>query len=106
MIRRPPDSTRTATLFPYTTLFRSREFRRGFVEFSIPEFPERVVAATLILPEGGGWSAAPQPPDLHLLSYYPADLSVDVADYDRPSRLIGCFETDVNVPDEIGRAHV
>src|SRR3546814_9114962 len=24
MIRRPPSSTRTATLFPYTTLFRSR----------------------------------------------------------------------------------
>src|SRR3546814_3370305 len=24
MIRRPPGSTRTATLFPYTTLFRSR----------------------------------------------------------------------------------
>src|SRR3546814_11918427 len=25
MIRRPPRSTRTDTLFPYTTLFRSRE---------------------------------------------------------------------------------
>src|SRR3546814_1407630 len=29
MIRRPPRSTRTDTLFPYTTLFRSREQRRG-----------------------------------------------------------------------------
>src|SRR3546814_20573534 len=28
MIRRPPRSTRTDTLFPYTTLFRSRERRR------------------------------------------------------------------------------
>src|SRR3546814_5655094 len=27
MIRRPPISTRTDTLFPYTTLFRSRGFR-------------------------------------------------------------------------------
>src|SRR3546814_11592841 len=27
MIRRPPRSTRTATLFPYTTLFRSRRSR-------------------------------------------------------------------------------
>src|SRR3546814_10144507 len=27
MIRRPPRSTRTDTLFPYTTLFRSRECR-------------------------------------------------------------------------------
>src|SRR3546814_18109192 len=29
MIRRPPRSTRTDTLFPYTTLFRSRGFARG-----------------------------------------------------------------------------
>src|SRR3546814_1151230 len=29
MIRRPPRSTRTDTLFPYTTLFRSRARRRG-----------------------------------------------------------------------------
>src|SRR3546814_5197702 len=27
MIRRPPRSTRTDTLFPYTTLFRSRQMR-------------------------------------------------------------------------------
>src|SRR3546814_3839054 len=27
MIRRPPRSTRTDTLFPYTTLFRSSEFK-------------------------------------------------------------------------------
>src|SRR3546814_1215959 len=35
MLRRPPRSTRTDTLFPYTTLFRSAEVRRwqvrGFV---------------------------------------------------------------------------
>src|SRR3546814_19359799 len=29
MIRRPPRSTRTDTLFPYTTLFRSATERRG-----------------------------------------------------------------------------
>src|SRR3546814_4932018 len=29
MIRRPPRSTRTDTLFPYTTLFRSCDPRRG-----------------------------------------------------------------------------
>src|SRR3546814_8078137 len=27
MIRRPPRSTRTDTLFPYTTLFRSQDYR-------------------------------------------------------------------------------
>src|SRR3546814_2285717 len=35
MIRRPPRSTRTDTLFPYTTLFRSLELtnRAGHVQF-------------------------------------------------------------------------
>src|SRR3546814_1371998 len=32
MIRRPPRSTRTDTLFPYTTLFRSLELGRHFHE--------------------------------------------------------------------------
>src|SRR3546814_8764388 len=31
MIRRPPRSTRTDTLFPYTTLFRSKRRTRAFV---------------------------------------------------------------------------
>src|SRR3546814_5412081 len=43
MIRRPPRSTRTDTLFPYTTLFRSRQrrlyrmgvFLHGQVAFSL-----------------------------------------------------------------------
>src|SRR3546814_11483867 len=30
MIRRPPRSTRTDTLFPYTTLFRSADIARNF----------------------------------------------------------------------------
>src|SRR3546814_8677628 len=30
MIRRPPRSTRTDTLFPYTTLFRSLSFTGGY----------------------------------------------------------------------------
>src|SRR3546814_14577391 len=33
MIRRPPRSTRTDTLFPYTTLFRSRSLKVGFDDF-------------------------------------------------------------------------
>src|SRR3546814_20280111 len=35
MIRRPPRSTRTDTLFPYTTLFRSRPHRVGGVVMPI-----------------------------------------------------------------------
>src|SRR3546814_13863118 len=35
MIRRPPRSTRTDTLFPYTTLFRSRDLRVKYPEVRI-----------------------------------------------------------------------
>src|SRR3546814_5978700 len=44
MIRRPPRSTRTDTLFPYTTLFRSAEHRR-FAAIGIPivDDPARIV---------------------------------------------------------------
>src|SRR3546814_4355789 len=52
MIRRPPRSTRTDTLFPYTTLFRSvrllrlrrvdREARSGRGERFVPDLPFRM----------------------------------------------------------------
>src|SRR3546814_17956493 len=48
MIRRPPRSTRTDTLFPYTTLFRS-PFERG-EPFGDP-VPIPVVASLLVGPE-------------------------------------------------------
>src|SRR3546814_7066284 len=35
MIRRPPRSTRTDTLFPYTTLFRSDQAYRGFLALEL-----------------------------------------------------------------------
>src|SRR3546814_2975098 len=35
MIRRPPRSTRTDTLFPYTTLFRSLSDACGITEFFV-----------------------------------------------------------------------
>src|SRR3546814_11643235 len=37
MIRRPPRSTRTDTLFPYTTLFRSEVWNRLVNNFWLPE---------------------------------------------------------------------
>src|SRR3546814_16975335 len=36
MLRRPPRSTRTDTLFPYTTLFRSRRWRGSGIRRSCP----------------------------------------------------------------------
>src|SRR3546814_15004491 len=46
MIRRPPRSTRTDTLFPYTTLFRS------ILEIEIPDFAGLLVA-DMAREEGG-----------------------------------------------------
>src|SRR3546814_6659154 len=39
MIRRPPRSTRTDTLFPYTTLFRSRAGPAGLRRRTQPRYP-------------------------------------------------------------------
>src|SRR3546814_19927421 len=45
-IRRPPRSTRTDTLFPYTTLFRSRRSRRSTVLRGLSlAFPVRLLGA-------------------------------------------------------------
>src|SRR3546814_11216764 len=52
MIRRPPRSTRTDTLFPYTTLFRSRDAQIGITESAVAEAVservQRIVADVLI----------------------------------------------------------
>src|SRR3546814_14056197 len=59
MIRRPPRSTRTDTLFPYSTLFRSRDraVARGFTINGLP-----------ILDEGPGTFGRSNIPNLDL--YY------------------------------------
>src|SRR5258707_4528711 len=45
MIRRPPRST----LFPYTTLFRSRARSSGYEPCALPAQPSRLLAATCSL---------------------------------------------------------
>src|SRR3546814_14884767 len=45
MIRRPPRSTRTDTLFPYTTLFRSEEQRWRLDHLQHPEARLELLAA-------------------------------------------------------------
>src|SRR3546814_10030821 len=47
MIRRPPRSTRTDTLFPYTTLFRSDLERRRLVHELIRRLIDRMVSDLL-----------------------------------------------------------
>src|SRR3546814_18685542 len=46
MIRRPPRSTRTDTLFPYTTLFRSASLRPRFRPGAVPPLDGRTAVGT------------------------------------------------------------
>src|SRR3546814_13660391 len=55
MIRRPPRSTRTDTLFPYTTLFRSEVYLKD--DAALDEYlVENGVAATMLETTGGARS--------------------------------------------------
>src|SRR3546814_11545717 len=51
MIRRPPRSTRTDTLFPYTTLFRSHAFENFFRTRLIECGPIEADKAQLLFPK-------------------------------------------------------
>src|SRR3546814_14582107 len=59
MLRRPPRSTRTDTLFPYTTLFRSREDDRRAIGFGGAEDVEPRARDALEHPVAGVWIVAP-----------------------------------------------
>src|SRR3546814_20908534 len=69
MIRRPPRSTRTDTLFPYTTLFRSERQERGRAQYLSAS---AAVLSTLCAGDAGlcrsldacraAWSGAALPP--------------------------------------------
>src|SRR3546814_2359272 len=87
MIRRPPRSTRTDTLFPYTTLFRSWVFYdRNGAPRSIAEVRQRI--AEKIGDDSGALASAREAdaPDI------PADQQVQPADYVRieTARLGNC----------------
>src|SRR3546814_7023812 len=55
MIRRPPRSTRTDTLFPYTTLFRSMPRRLGCL---IEKFSAAICMRASMAPTAAQWSGA------------------------------------------------
>src|SRR3546814_9662954 len=65
MIRRPPRSTRTDTLFPYTTLFRSRRLAARRVRPSGAVVPPRArakgTASTAMAMAAIGVAVAPRP---------------------------------------------
>src|SRR3546814_3902190 len=61
MIRRPPRSTRTDTLFPYTTLFRSKPAPESFAELSEKVVPAVVNISTTQTLKREERQDAPQP---------------------------------------------
>src|SRR3546814_15274793 len=92
MIRRPPRSTRTDTLFPYTTLFRSdfqvkiqgHRIELGEIEAVLAAHPEVARAVATTVTAGG-----PHSKSLHAFVVPSAHKAGDVPD-----------------PWQIGRAHV
>src|SRR3546814_14355449 len=65
MIRRPPRSTRTDTLFPYTTLFRSPH-RRGGIAAEVAGAPDKADTAFRTIGELSRETGLPQ----HILRYW------------------------------------
>src|SRR3546814_13775749 len=90
MLRRPPRSTRTSTLFPYTTLFRSRD-----INFAAAQAARHAADARAAQDGHPRFVAGAIGPTNKTLS-----LSPDVNDP-------GFREIDFDhLKDEIGRAHV
>src|SRR3546814_13458540 len=98
MIRRPPRSTRTDTLFPYTTLFRSEGFRtlKAILEAKpdtkvivVSGHGERASALTAIA--SGAWDFYQKPIDIDELglivarAFHVRELEVENARLDRKS---------------------
>src|SRR3546814_21046296 len=109
MIRRPPRSTRTDTLFPYTTLFRSsasvsalgiRERARGEAMVSILQLQEARTGVRMVDPFAG----APK-----FIETDPAGLVVplgEVREDDREMASAGHHGIGLVRSGQIGRAHV
>src|SRR3546814_6876880 len=101
MIRRPPRSTRTDTLFPYTTLFRSAddalrriegEIRVGLVLAQLEVVIALVAVADVAQADGAG----------HVLQFAVAIGGTGQA----VERMVGDVEFHDAATQQIGRAHV
>src|SRR3546814_5319359 len=116
MIRRPPRSTRTDTLFPYTTLFRSRSGRLEYGSEGIRMHPDAADTTTPFL-------VSLFPPAGEVLARWSGAMSYDVARgflgqrqrtelegfgvLDAHAKILGLPDLTVGEwEDEIGRAHV
>src|SRR3546814_19433912 len=94
MIRRPPRSTRTDTLFPYTTLFRSLTDAYQTSFLSVEDAPAKTDRILMEFP----WFNLAKRPRLEPITFEDADIKIEV----RPSHRGMATIWDK----EIGRAHV
>src|SRR3546814_14780149 len=116
MIRRPPRSTRTDTLFPYTTLFRSEIYRQGGFRLEGPKLTAadlarlRLEAAAHILRI---WGAGPQasratlalPSSKALLRWRRGQAAIPAGTAERIGIVLALFDRLVTEGDfQIGRA--
>src|SRR3546814_12703186 len=100
MIRRQPRSTRTDTLFPYTTLFRSQEAPKASVEAPKVPFTETRYGRTVDDPYR--WMEDPKRAS-ELARYVREQSNITIeqlADLPQRDRLVDLIDA------EIGRAHV
>src|SRR3546814_11786483 len=92
MIRRPPRSTRTDTLFPYTTLFRSHPARR-VVQRLVPE----VIGIGMVVVHAPG-DVAPVPADVDVLGLR--------REHERIDRQVRLQEAPVRLLLDLGELHL
>src|SRR3546814_12108234 len=104
MIRRPPRSTRTDTLFPYTTLFRSIDTAEGYVPHR-PARPDKVEGGKRFELVSDYEPAGDQPTAIK-------ELVATALDGERDQVLLGVtgsgktFTMAKVIDEQIGRAHV
>src|SRR3546814_14691321 len=95
VLRHPPRSTRSYTLFPYTTLFRSG---RGFrASARTPDEAPRGMSRIVWTPLANG--------DLEAIDDYLAAYSIESAE-EVAAKIEAAASFLLTVPHEIGRAHV
>src|SRR3546814_14449830 len=114
MIRRPPRSTRTDTLFPYTTLFRSTgQPAEVFGDDGVSAYPSSVVTGQSVTDAGGTTYDFP-PGDYRFPFVAPGTYRLVVeppAPFTAPSKsipsdLAGLRRPDDGPPSELSRASI
>src|SRR3546814_11105573 len=99
MIRRPPESTRTDTLFPYTTLFRSPNRNPQLMQAQIEEYLRDYLGVSNILWLGDGIEGDDTDGHIDDITRFVNERTIVTVVEDDPA--------DVNhEPLKIGRAHV